>query len=31
MSGAMFFGKVPAFDEVLGVVGAFERRFNERA
>lgn len=31
MSGSMFFGTVPAFDEVLKVVGDFERRFNERA
>ena len=25
----MFFGEVPAFDDVLKVVGEFERRFNE--
>ena len=30
MSGSMFFGEVPSFDDVLGAVGAFERRFNEK-
>ncbi len=25
----MFFGEVPAFDEILRVVGDFERRFNK--
>jgi hypothetical protein len=29
MSEDMFFGKVPTFDEVLGVVGEFEKRFNK--
>jgi predicted nucleotidyltransferase component of viral defense system len=29
MAGAMFFGEVPSFDEVLDVVREFERRFNE--
>ena len=29
MTGSMFFGKVPSFDEVLEVVGDFQRRFNE--
>jgi len=28
MRGAMFFGEVPAFDEVMRVVGEFERAFN---
>jgi len=28
MSEAMFFGEVPAFDEILRVVGEFEARFN---
>jgi hypothetical protein len=28
MRGEMFFGEVPAFDEVLRVVGEFERSFN---
>jgi hypothetical protein len=28
MRGEMFFGEVPAFDEVLRVVGEFERTFN---
>lgn len=31
MSRTMFFGTVPAFDEVLSVVGEFQRRFNEGA
>jgi predicted nucleotidyltransferase component of viral defense system len=31
MTGSMFFGAVPTFDEVLNVVGVFERRFNKRA
>jgi hypothetical protein len=25
----MFFGEVPAFDEILRVVGDFEQRFNK--
>jgi hypothetical protein len=29
MTGTMFFGKVPSFDEVLEVVGDFQRRFNK--
>ncbi|MDR3412345.1 MAG: nucleotidyl transferase AbiEii/AbiGii toxin family protein [Formivibrio sp.] len=29
MSEAMFFGEVPAFDEILRVVGDFEKRFNK--
>jgi len=29
MAGSMFFGQVPSFDEILKVVGEFERRFNE--
>lgn len=29
MSEAMFFGAVPAFDEILRVVGDFEKRFNK--
>jgi hypothetical protein len=28
MRESMFFGAVPTFDEILDVVGAFERRFN---
>lgn len=28
MTGPMFFGEVPTFDEILSVVGAFEREFN---
>ena len=31
MSSAMFFGKVPTFEEILEGVGDFERRFNEQA
>ena len=31
MSGSMFFGEVPSFDDILKVVGDFERRFNEKA
>jgi len=30
MAGSMFFGKVPTFEDVLKIVGDFERRFNER-
>lgn len=30
MQTAMFFGTVPDFDEILRVVGEFERRFNEQ-
>jgi len=29
MASSMFFGKVPTFDDVLTIVGDFERRFNE--
>ena len=29
MSEAMFFGEVPAFDDILRVVGDFEKRFNK--
>lgn len=29
MSEAMFFGEVPAFDEIFRVVGDFEKRFNK--
>ena len=29
MRGEMFFGDVPAFDEILEVVGSFEREFNQ--
>jgi hypothetical protein len=29
MKKEMFFGEVPAFDEILRVVGEFERRFNQ--
>jgi predicted nucleotidyltransferase component of viral defense system len=29
MAGSMFFGKVPTFEDVLKIVGEFERRFNE--
>jgi hypothetical protein len=29
MSEAMFFGEIPSFDEILGVVGDFEKRFNK--
>lgn len=29
MAGPMFFGKVPTFDEILRVVGAFEQEFNQ--
>lgn len=28
MTGAMFFGEVPSFDEILAVVGDFQHRFN---
>jgi len=31
MQGPMFFGKVPSFDEILRVVGDFERQFNQSA
>src|SRR5690606_23529288 len=31
MRGAMFFGTVPEFDEILRVVGEFERGFNADA
>jgi len=31
MLGPMFFGQVPTFDEILGVVGAFEKQFNQQA
>ncbi len=31
MRGEMFFGEVPAFDEILDVVGAFEKQFNQQA
>jgi len=31
MSETMFFGEVPTFDEILRVVGDFERRFNAAA
>lgn len=31
MRGSMFFGEAPAFDEILRVVGEFERRFNAAA
>lgn len=31
MQGAMFFGEVPAFDEVLRVVAGFEQAFNSGA
>ena len=31
MSSSMFFGKVPSFDDILEAVGAFGRRFNEKA
>jgi hypothetical protein len=27
----MFFGEVPTFDEILRVVGDFEKRFNQSA
>jgi hypothetical protein len=29
MRGEMFFGEVPAFDEILRAVGDFEKRFNQ--
>lgn len=29
MAGEMFFGKVPAFDEIMRVVGKCEKRFND--
>jgi len=28
MRGEMFFGDVPKFDEIIRVVGDFEKRFN---
>ncbi|MEJ0090564.1 MAG: nucleotidyl transferase AbiEii/AbiGii toxin family protein [Limisphaerales bacterium] len=31
MRGEMFFGDVPKFDEILRVVGDFEKRFNQSA
>jgi hypothetical protein len=31
MLGPMFFGEVPTFDEILGVVGEFEKQFNQQA
>jgi hypothetical protein len=31
MLGPMFFGDVPAFDEILRVVGEFEKTFNATA
>lgn len=31
MAKEMFFGSVPSFDEVLGVVGKFENQFNDTA
>jgi predicted nucleotidyltransferase component of viral defense system len=31
MTGTMFFGKVPSFDDVMRLVGEFERRFNNPA
>jgi hypothetical protein len=31
MREAMFFGETPDFDEILVVVGDFERRFNKTA
>jgi hypothetical protein len=31
MLGPMFFGKVPTFDEILVVVGGFEKKFNQQA
>lgn len=31
MAGSMFFGEVPAFEEILDTVGNFERRFNDTA
>ena len=31
MRGGMFFGEVPTFDEILRVVGEFERHFNQRS
>jgi hypothetical protein len=30
MRAEMFFGEVPAFDEILRVVGDFEKRFNKK-
>ena len=29
MRGEMFFGEVPTFDDILGEVGTFERKFNQ--
>jgi predicted nucleotidyltransferase component of viral defense system len=31
MRGPMFFGEIPSFEEILRVVGDFERQFNETA
>jgi len=31
MRSEMFFGEVPTFDEILRVVGEFEKRFNQLA
>lgn len=31
MTGAMFFGDIPSFEDILRVVGDFERRFNEHS
>jgi len=31
MLGPMFFGEVPAFEEILRVVGEFEKHFNGRS
>ena len=31
MRQEMFFGEVPAFDEMIRVVGEFERQFNQRS
>ncbi len=31
MRREMFFGEVPGFDEIMDVVGTFERQFNEHA
>jgi Nucleotidyl transferase AbiEii toxin, Type IV TA system len=30
MLGSMFFGKTPTFDQILAVVGKFERQFNQQ-
>jgi hypothetical protein len=29
MLGEMFFGEAPDFDEIMRVVGGFERKFNQ--